>query len=68
MFMKYLSINTQTINPKDMLKTFHKHGIDKENPCLYSMMEWVCESNDLTAGGEEMHFEDLIQAAIFFFS
>ena len=68
MFMKYLSINTQTINPTDMLKTFQKHSIDKENPCLYSMMEWVCESNKFTAGGEEMHFDDLIQAAIFFFS
>ena len=46
MFMKFKHNNETTIYPKDFLKTFKKHGFEKEKPSLYSMMEWICNANE----------------------
>jgi Ca2+-binding EF-hand superfamily protein len=67
MFLKYKDDNSTTIYPKDFLKTFKKHGFEKEKPSLYSMMEWICNANEFS-GSEGMTFQEVIQYAVYFYS
>ena len=66
-FEKYSSVNTTIIYPNDMLNTFKKHGIDKTNPSIYSMMKWISDANTFS-GTDGMTFDEVIQYAAFFFS
>ena len=66
-FMKFQSTNTEIIRPKEILKTFKKHNIDKENPSMYSMMKWMADAN-LHSGTDGMTFEEVIQYCAYFYS
>jgi hypothetical protein len=66
-FMKYQSENTTIIKPGEMLKTFKKHGIDKEKPSLFSMLKWICNANEFS-GTDGMTFEEVLNYAAYFFS
>ena len=58
-FMKYQSTNSTIIKPREILKTFKKHNIDKENPSMYSMMKWISDANT-HSGTDGMTFEEVI--------
>ena len=42
-----------------MVETFKKHGIDKSNPSIYSMMKWIADAN-LYSGTDGMTFDEVI--------
>lgn len=58
-FMKYQSTNTSIIKPREFLSTFRKHNIDKTNPSLYSMMNWIADANEFS-GTEGMTFDEVV--------
>jgi Ca2+-binding EF-hand superfamily protein len=66
-FMKYQSENTTIIKPREMMKTFRKHNIDKTNPSIFSMMNWIADANEFS-GTEGMTFDEIVQYAAYFFS
>ena len=66
-FYKFQYDNSEVMRPRQLKEEFLKHNYDKDQPCIYSMICWICDANEFS-GTEYMTFEDFLNYSAFFFS
>jgi len=46
MFAKFQPLDTDLINPHDMLSVLKLHNMHKTVPSMYSMVEWIVQARE----------------------
>lgn len=68
MFAKFQPLDTDLINPNDMLSVLKLHNMQKTLPSMYSMVEWIVQAREKEGKIQGMTFDEMMNYSIFFFN